>query len=314
MATYTTYNQIGIKEDISDIIPNISPTTTPFLSSIGKESVHNTLYQWQEDSLASTAENAEVEGFTASDLTLSPTVMRSNYTQIQSKTIKISATADAIDAYGRAQETAYQLSKKAAEFKRDIEFNLVGDRTTNGNNANAGNATTARRTANIHGNDPDGNAVINAAVVEDGGTSGTPAALTEQDILNLGDKLYDEGAEASILMIKPADSTVIAGFTRSAVGSGNARQEHFVNGGRTLMNVVDVYISPYGEQRVVMNRFMKTSVALMYDPSNWKICELRPMTRELLAKDGDADKHMMVTEYGLKHANYKASGLIRYLS
>ena len=115
-------------------------------------------------------------------------------------------------------------------------------------------------------------------------------------------------------MIKPADSTVIAGFTRSAVGSGNARQEHFVNGGRTLMNVVDVYISPYGEQRVVMNRFMKTSVALMYDPANWKICELRPMTRELLAKDGDADKHMMVTEYGLKHTNYKASGLIRYLS
>ena len=98
MATYTTYNQIGIKEDISDIISNITPTTTPFLSSIGKESVKNTLFQWQEDSLAATAENAEIEGFTASDLTLSPTVMRSNYTQIQSKTIKISATADAIDA------------------------------------------------------------------------------------------------------------------------------------------------------------------------------------------------------------------------
>lgn len=306
MATYTTYNQIGIKEDISDIISNISPTTTPFLSSIGKESVSNTLFQWQEDSLSATAENAEIEGFTATDLTLTPTVMRSNYTQIQSKTIKISATADAIDAYGRAQETAYQLSKKAAEFKRDIEFNLVGNRTTNGNDAAAGTSSTARLTANIHGDDAGSNAVINSAVQEAGGT----AALSEQMILNLGDKLYDEGSEVSILMIKPADSTVIAGFTRSAVGSGNARQEHFVNGGRTLMNVVDVYISPYGEQRVVMNRFMKTDVAFMYDPANWKICELRPMTRELLAKTGDADMHMMVTEYGLKHANYKASGLI----
>lgn len=318
MATYTTYNQIGIKEDISDIISNITPTSTPFLSSIGKESVHNTLYQWQEDSLAATAENAEIEGFTASDLTLTPTVMRGNYTQIQSKTIKISATADAIDAYGRAQETAYQLSKKAAEFKRDIEFNLVGDRTSNGNNASAGTSSAARLTANIHGYDSNGsnaaNNVINAAVIEDGGTSSSAAALTELDILNLGDKLYDEGAEAQILMIKPADSTVIAGFTRSAVGSGNARQEHFVNGGRTLMNVVDVYISPYGEQRVVMNRHLKTSVAFLYDPANWKICELRPMTRELLAKTGDADMHMMVTEYGLKHTNYKASGLIRYLS
>lgn len=314
MATYQTYQQIGIKEDISDIISNISPTLTPFQSSIGKESVSNTLYQWQEDSLSSVAENAMVEGFTASDMTLTPTVMRSNYTQIQSKTIKVSATADAIDAYGRAKETAYQLSKVAAEFKRDIEFNLVGNRGTGGNNAAAGNATTARFTANIHGNDAGSNAVINAAVIEDVGTTGTAAALAEQDILNLGDKLYDEGATASILMIKPSDSTVIAGYTRSAVGSGNARQEHFANGGRTLMNVVDVYISPYGEQRVVMNRFLKTSVALMYDPSNWKIAELRPMTRELLAKTGDADMHMMVTEYGLKHSNYKSSGLLRYIA
>lgn len=318
MATYSTYDQVGIKEDISDIISNITPTNTPFMSSIGKESVSNTLFQWQEDSLAATAENAEVEGFTASSATLAPTTMRGNYTQIQSKTIKISGTNDAIDAYGRAQETAYQLSKKAAEFKRDIEFNLVGDRTTNGNNAAAGTSSTARLTANIHGYDSNGsgaaNNVINAAVIEDGGTSTTAAALTEQDILNLGDKLYDEGAEASILMIKPADSTVIAGFTRSAVGSGNARQEHFTNGGRTLMNVVDVYISPYGEQRVVMNRFMKTDIAFMYDPANWKMMELRPMTRELLAKNGDADTHMMVTEYGLKHTNYKSSGLIRYLS
>ena len=310
MATYLTYNQVGIKEDISDIISNITPTTTPFLSSIGKESVHNTLFQWQEDSLAAVAENAEVEGFTASSATLTPTVMRSNYTQIQSKTIKVSATSDAIDAYGRAQETAYQLSKKAAEFKRDIEFNLVGNRASGGNDAVAGTSSAARYTANIHGNDAGSNGVINSSVQEAGGT----AALSEQMILNLGDKLYDEGAEASILMIKPADSTVIAGFTRSAVGSGNARQEHFTNGGRTLMNVVDVYISPYGEQRVVMNRFLKTDVAFMYDPANWKIAELRPMTRELLAKTGDADTHMMVTEYGLKHANYKASGLITALT
>ena len=61
MATYQTYQQIGIKEDISDIISNISPTLTPFQSSIGKESVSNTLYQWQEDSLSSVAENAMVE-------------------------------------------------------------------------------------------------------------------------------------------------------------------------------------------------------------------------------------------------------------
>lgn len=311
MATYMTYDQVGIKEDISDIISNISPTTTPFYSSIGKESVHNTLFEWQEDSLSATAENAKVEGADFVHGTLTATTKRQNYTQIQSHTIKVSATSDAIDAYGRAQETAYQLSKKAAEFKRDIEFNLVGNRATNGNNAAAGNSTTARLTANCWGNDAAGNAVINNT--EDAASSGT-AALTEQMILDLGQALYDDGAEANILMIKPADSTVIAGFTRSAVGSGNARQEHFANGGRQLVNVVDVYISPFGEYKVVMNRFMRTDYAFLYDPADWKIAELRPMTRELLAKNGDADTHAMVTEYGLKHANYNLSGYIFDLS
>ena len=305
MATWQTYQEVGIKEDISDIISNISPTATPFQSSIGKESVSNTLFQWQEDSLASTAENARVEGSDFSDATLTPTTMRSNYTQIQSHTIKVSATSDAVDAYGRAKETAYQLSKKAAEFKRDIEFNLVGNRASGGNNAAAGSSSAARFTANCWGNDAAGNAVIANKV-----DAGTSATLSEANILSLGDALYDDGAEASILMIKPADSTVIAGYTRSAVGSGNARQEHFSNGGRTLVNVVDVYISPYGEYRVVMNRFMRPDVAFLYDPSDWKIAELRPMTRELLAKTGDADTHALVTEYGLKHANYNLSGYI----
>lgn len=305
MANWLSYSQVGVKEDISDIISNISPTTTPFSSSIGKESVHNTLFEWQEDSLASTAENARVEGADFATDTLTATVKRQNHTQIQSHTIKVSATSDAIDAYGRAQETAYQLSKKAAEFKRDIEFNLVGNRGTGGNNAAAGSSSAARLTANCWGNDIAGNAVIANKV-----DAGTAATLTEQNILDLGNALYDDGAEATILMIKPDDSTVIAGFTRSAVGSGNARQEHFANGGRTLVNVVDVYISPYGEYKVVMNRFMRTDVAFLYDPQDWKIAELRPMTRELLAKTGDADTHAMVTEYGLKHANYNMSGYV----
>lgn len=318
MATYLTYSQVGLKEDVSDIISNISPTDTPFLSTIGKESVQNTLFQWQEDSLASAAENAKVEGADAVDETLTPTVMRGNYTQIQSHTIKISATNDAVDAYGRAKETAYQMSKKAAEFKRDIEYNLVASRLTNDNHASAGTSSAARLTANIHGYDSNGNNaanyLINAAVKTDVGTSSTAAALSEAKILDAGSTLYTTGGSASILMIKPTDSTVIAGFTRSAVGGGNARQEHFTNGGKTLVNVVDVYISPYGEQKVVMNRHLLSSTALLYDPSNWKIMELRPMTRELLAKTGDADKHMLITEYGLKHTNYKATALLRYIS
>src|SRR5512139_2382412 len=102
MATYQTYQQIGIKEDISDIITNISPTKTPFQSGLGNDKVANTLFQWQEDSLRSAAANAAVEGADGTDITATPTVMRTNYTQILQETIKVSGTSDAVATYGRA--------------------------------------------------------------------------------------------------------------------------------------------------------------------------------------------------------------------
>ncbi len=107
MATFfKTYDQIGIKEDISDVITNISPTTTPFQSLLKNERVNNTLFQWQEDSLASVGNNAVVEGADATDSDMTPTVMRSNVTQIMQKTVRISGTADSVSTYGRAKETA----------------------------------------------------------------------------------------------------------------------------------------------------------------------------------------------------------------
>lgn len=301
MAThFKTYDQVGKKEDISDVISNIAPTATPFQSLIGSESVNNTVYQWQEDDLAAVAANAVVEGADGSDADLTATTMRSNYTQIMAKTIKVSATADVVSTYGRAKETAYQLSKKSAELKREFEFALVGS----ARNAAAGSTSVARQFGNVWGNDAGGNAIINSAVVTAAGT----AALTETMILQTNQKLYEAGGEASYLMIKPADSLIVAGF---AAASG--RNRDFTTGTK-VVNVVDIYVSPFGTQKVVLNRFMKADSALMFDPANWKKAVLRPFSRTLLAKTGDADRHFIVGEFGLKHTNYKASGAITGLT
>ena len=104
--TYTTYDQVGIAEDISDIITNISPTKTPFQTSIGSEKIDNRLFQWQEDSLRAVADNKALEGFVAADVARTATTLRSNYTQILSDVFRISSTADAVRTYGRAKETA----------------------------------------------------------------------------------------------------------------------------------------------------------------------------------------------------------------
>ena len=307
---FKTYDQVGKKEDVSDVISNISPTATPFQSLIKNERTTNTVYQWQEDSLATVGDNAVIEGADASDSTMAATVMRSNYTQIMQKTIKVSGTADAVSTYGRAKETAYQLAKKSAELKREFEYHLVGK----AQNAAVGNGTdTARTFGNAFGTDAASTAIIHADVTvtidSDAGTAGNQAGpLTEAAILSVNQKMYEAGSEAKYIMVKPADSLIIANF---AAASGRERD---FGAGKGIVNAVDLYVSPFGEQKVIINRFLKATECLVFDPAMWAIVTLRPFTRELLAKTGDADKHQIVGEFSLKHKNYKGTGRITNLS
>lgn len=299
---FKTYDQVGKKEDVSDVISNITPTETPFQSLVGQDTVNNTLYQWQEDSLDAVSDNAQVEGADATDEEMSPTVMRSNVTQIFSKTIKVSGTSDAVSTYGRAKETAYQMGKKSAELKRQVEYALIGK----AQDASVGTSATARRFGNVWGKDAAGNQMIDAAVTVNNATA---AALTENMVLTVNQKLYEQGGSAKYLMIKPADSLIVAGFAAAA-----GRYRELMADTTKLVNVVDLYVSPFGEQKVILNRFMKADSALLFDPANWKRSFLRPFTRTLLAKTGDADRHFLVGEFGLKHVNYKASGAITGLT
>lgn len=51
MALFSTYDQVGKKEDVSDIISDITPTDTPFFSMIRSEKVSARTFEWLEDSL-----------------------------------------------------------------------------------------------------------------------------------------------------------------------------------------------------------------------------------------------------------------------
>ena len=294
MALYTSYDTVGTKEDVSDVITNLSPTKTPFQSMIGSDTCHHRTFSWLEDSLRAVQVNAKIEGFTASDATLTPPVSRSNVTQILEKTFKISNTEEVVDKYGRAKESAYQTVIAGEETKRDLENAMVGlDQA-----AVAGDNSTARQMASALQQ-------IHANVTVAGGT----AALTETKLLSLGQACYNEGADPSVFMIKPADSLIVAGFT-----GASGRSRNFNDNAKTLTNVVNLYVSPFGEYKVVLNRFLKTTHALLLDPSMWQQVTLRNWTRTTLAVDGDNIKQMLVGEKSLKHKNFKASGMINALT
>lgn len=204
MATYTSYSQVGKAEDVSDIITDISPTDTPMVSLIKTQKVSARVYEYQTDSLASAADNKMVEGADATMATLTATTMITGNTQILSKAFQVSATSDAIKTYGRAKETAYQLGRALKEIKRDLEFAYVGQ-----DNAKVtGSSSVAREMDSA-------TQLIASGVTVDAGSNATDA-MTEAKLLDVHQACYNAGGDPSILMIKPADSEIIAGFTGSS--------------------------------------------------------------------------------------------------
>ena len=312
MATFTAYDQVGKKEDISSIITNISPTKTPFQTMISGEGIHNIVHQWQEDSLISAAANAQVEGAAAPTEVANATVLRSNTTQILAKQAKASGTTDAIKSYGRDTELSYQLSLRAAELKRDFEFALVGSAAV----SVAGSVSVARTMSGYQqmitltgGSAP---VVLNGVTATAAGvaalTGSTSAALTEAMVLTIAQQLYTNGTDPTTIMVKPADSLKIAAF---ATATGRSRYLD-ANGAKAkqIVNVVDTYVTPFGELKMVINRFQRTADALIFEDDMWRKLTLRNWFRTTLAQVGDATPVSITGEFSLKHRNYAASGLI----
>ena len=275
-------------------ISDITPTDTPFFTMIRSEKVNARTFSWLEDSLAAAANNAQVEGADATMATLTDATERTNNTQILHKAFQVSATADAIGTYGRAKETAYQLGKALKEIKRDLERAYVGV-----DNAKVTGAAAVAREMD--------SATQQISTTVDAGANATDA-LTEAKLLELGEDCFNNGSDPSVFMIKPADAQIVAGFSAA---SGRNRE---IAQGRNLVNVIDLYVSPYGEYNVVLNRHQITTHAFLIDPSMWRSCVLRPFSRTLLASAGDSEKHFVVGEYSLKHMNYAADGMITGLS
>ena len=60
---FDTYDAQADREQLSNVIYNISPTATPFMSSIGKNSIKNVVFDWQTEALPTVDATGEIEGF-----------------------------------------------------------------------------------------------------------------------------------------------------------------------------------------------------------------------------------------------------------
>lgn len=307
--TFTTYSAKGIREDLSNVITNISPEETPFMSNIGRETVTNTLYEFQTDVLAAAAANAQLEGDDVATFdAVVATVRVQNYAQISRKTIILSATEEVVNKAGRRSELAYQIAKRSSELKRDQEFILLQNTA-----ADAGNTTTARKTGSLlaflktntsvgaGGANPSYTTLPNATR-----TDGTQRAFTEIILKDVIQKVWSSGGTPKIVMVGPVNKQRVSGFT------GIASSRFNIDGGAkpaTLIGAVDIYVSDFGNVQVVPNRFQRERDAFVLDPDYAKMVVLRPYQQIELAKTGDAAKSMLLVEYGLKITAEDAHGI-----
>jgi hypothetical protein len=241
--TFLTYSAKGIREDLSNVITNISPEETPYMSNIGRENISNSLFEWQTDALAAAAANAQLEGDDVSSFdAVTATVRLQNYAQISRKTIVLSATEEVVNKAGRRSELAYQIAKRGAEIKRDQEFTFL-----NGAVAAAGDSTTARTTASLgafvktntdkqtNGVDPSYTTLPNSAR-----TDGNVRTFTETILKNVIQKVWSQGGTPKILMCGPVNKQRVSGF------AGIASSRFNIDGGAkpaTLVGAVDIYVN-----------------------------------------------------------------------
>lgn len=314
MATYQTYTAIGQREDLSDVIYNISPTDTPFMSSVGKTKATAVYHEWQTDSLAAAALNVAVEGATASDATMSPTSRVGNRCQISQKTIKISNTLNAVDKAGRKSEKAYQLAKASAEIKRDMELTLLSNQV-----ATNGNSTTARALGGMQAWLSTTYSGGTSGVAGSGGTTartnGTNRTFTEAFLQTAVKGVYTAGGNPKILMVTPAHKQVVSSF------AGIAAQRYMAptNAPTTIIGAADVYLSDFGTLSVVPSRFMNSTnsaddVAFVLDPEMAAVAYLRPFQTNELAVTGDNESTQLLAEFTLEVKNEAAHGIIADLS
>jgi hypothetical protein len=319
----TRYDATNVREDLANVIYNISPVDVPFMSNIGRENVKNTYFEWQTDVLASAVTtNAQLEGdqITGADARVA-TDRVGNYSQISRKVIEVSGTLEAVDKAGMRSYLAYELAKAASELKRDMEAVLTSNQV-----AFAGTSTTARKTAGLGGwiitNSYKGTGTTAAApVMSSGGTnlSGYPAtaavagasrAFTSTLLKAAAKDVWTQGGKLRMLMVGPYNKTVFSTF------SGIATLYRDVAPGKQaeITGASDLYVSDFGQISVVANRFAPEGNAYLIDPDFASVGYLRNFRTEVMSKTGDSERRMLLVEFGLKVRQQKAMAAIRDLA
>lgn len=294
MAMSTNYSNPSLKEDLLNIITNLSPQETQLASGLGKSKAQSSVHVWLVDQYDATTTNSTdkkmVEGadFGAGDVN-NPS-RKTNYTQIIKEDWKVSGTEQATAHAGMTSPKAYHMAKSMVHWKHKLEWSLL-----NGVAA-AGNASTAREMGGIF-DQVTTNKVSNAA-----------AAFTETLMNDYFENVWNSSAKApDAVYVGGKGKRVISGFTAGTTKNIQATDKR-------LINTVDVYESDFGVVKLFLHRFVDDVVAAgstgniaILREDTWFIASLREPNNYDAPKGGDYEKGAIIGETTLEGRYEKAN-------
>ena len=313
-----TFDQVGIREDLVNMIWNVDPMTTPFVMNAPKNSASNTLHEWQTDTYDAAADNAAIEGADASFAPAAATVRLNNRSQIFQKTAMISGTVESTDRAGRDREMNYQMLKRGVELRRDLERACVGV----ANATVTGSSTVAREFGSMQlflaKNVSRGTSGVSGSTTGGFGdgldtgsvfTDGTQRAFTEALLETVIDSIYNASGEmADMILVGSFNKRAMNAFTGRATTTDHRVTEF------SIVSAADVYKSDYGDLKIVPDVFSRARDALIYKKDKWALSELRKLNSKEIAATGDAEKRQMIMELTLEARNEFSSGVVADLT
>jgi hypothetical protein len=315
-----SYDQSGnvLRENLRDIIYDISPMDTIFLTSAGRGTAKSTTHEWQTDALVAAAANKAIEGDDFSANTRTQPTRLKNYTQISRKDIQVSGTSRAIDAAGFADQMAYHTSRASKEIKRDMEYEML-----NNNPASAGTSPSPRVSGGVPNWIYSGQhfktsaqtlqtttALVSGFATATGGSwANSATAYVEADLKSMLQLAWSTGGETDTVLCDSVAFNKFSTFTGVAtrfrdVGSKQPAQ---------IIGFADVYVSPYGQHKLTLSRYVPANTAYCLQTDMWEVAYLRNFAVTDIAKVGDVDRKMLLAEWTLvcknPLANSKAHGV-----
>lgn len=308
--SFDSYDAVGIREDLSDVIYDVSPEETPFYTKCRKGKATNTFHEWQTDALRSSAENAHIEGDDTVAEARTATARRGNYTQIFKNAVVIPGTDTGLNKAGRATEMAYHVLKIGKEQKLDIEKAMFANQARSAGSSVAPRymagvpAWLITNTVNETGNsgaDPTGDGTD--ARTDDG----TPVAFSQTRFNTAMQSIWEAGGKPDTVYLSAFQMNKALAFT----GSNNQRSTiRAKRGSNEVVNHMDIYVTPWGTVEFMPTRENRSRDVFIMQSDMWEVAVLRGTRNEQLAKTGDNEKRQVLTELTLVCKNEKASGAV----